>query len=139
LSSASPFETPEGQGELILLVDDDAPIREIGTAILEKHGYRVVSCADGVEAISVFNARPTDFSLVITDVDMPRLGGAALALALSRIRPDIRLLAMSGLSRNEADGSDVTIAKNATHAFLVKPFNAADLLHTVHRLLHPSD
>jgi len=139
LGTDSPFEIPEGQGELILLVDDDAPIRDIGTAILTKHGYRVVSCADGMEAIALFNARAADISLVITDVDMPRLGGAALALALSRIRPDIRLLAMSGLSRDEADDSDVPAAKKVGQAFLVKPFDAADLLRTVHRLLHPSN
>jgi len=135
--SASPFEIPDGNGELILLVDDDAPIRETGAAILEKHGYRVVSCVDGVEALIQFLARAADISLVITDVDMPRIGGAELARTLSEIRPDVPVLAISGLSQSEADGSGVSAAKKATRAFLPKPFMAADLLVAVNRLIHP--
>ena len=114
-TSASPFEIPKGNGELILLVDDDAPIREIGTAILQEHGYRVVSCADGVEAILAFISRAEEISLVITDVDMPRLGGTELARTVSQIRPDIQLLAISGLSPVESDGSAVSAAIKVTH------------------------
>jgi len=137
--SVPPFEISEGRGELILLVDDDALIRDTGAAILERHGYRVVSCADGVEAISVFSARANDISLVITDVDMPRLGGAELAAALSRIRPNIGLLIVSGLPRNKFDGPGGLAAKELTSAFLAKPFHAAELLRVVHSLLHPSN
>ncbi|HXP62495.1 MAG TPA: PAS domain S-box protein, partial [Dongiaceae bacterium] len=137
--SASPLDIPDGHGELILLVDDDAGVRHIGTAILEKHGYRVVSCVDGVEAIALFITRSAEISLVITDVDMPHLGGTELARTLSQIRPDIRLLAISGLSPDETDGSIVLAAKNVTHAFLLKPIKAEDLLGAVHRLLHSSE
>lgn len=137
--STSQFEAPGGRGELILLVDDDAGIRHVGTAILEKKGYRVVSCADGMLALDVFRSRASEISLVISDVDMPRLGGTELALLLSRIRPDIRIIAMSGLYMNKVDDFRPTGTKIATRAFLVKPFKAADLLRTVHRMLHPND
>ncbi|MGA2018757.1 MAG: PAS domain S-box protein, partial [Opitutaceae bacterium] len=136
--SASPFDIPDGRGELILLVDDDAGIRSIATAILEKHGYRVVSCVDGVEAVVLFITRAREISLVITDVDMPRLGGIELARTLSQIRPDIQLLAISGLSPDETGGSAVSAAIKLTHAFLLKPFDEKRLLGAVHRLLHPS-
>ncbi|MGA2016438.1 MAG: PAS domain S-box protein [Opitutaceae bacterium] len=138
-TSASPFEIPKGNGELILLVDDDAPIREIGTAILQEHGYRVVSCADGVEAILAFISRAEEIALVITDVDMPRLGGTELARTVSQIRPDIQLLAISGLSPVESDDSAVSAAIKVTHEFLLKPFKAAELLGVVHRLLHQAE
>jgi PAS domain S-box-containing protein len=138
-SSASPFDIPDGHGELILLVDDDAAIRSIATAILEKHGYRVVSCVDGVEAIVLFITRAGEISLVITDVDMPRLGGMELARTLSQIRPDIRLLAISGLSPDKTGGSAVSAAIKVTHAFLLKPFDEKCLLGAVHRLLYPSE
>ena len=138
-ASASPFEIPKGKGELILLVDDDAPIREIGTAILQEHGYRVMSCVDGVDAILSFLAHAEEIALVVTDVDMPRLGGTELARTVSQIRPNIRILAISGLSPVEEDGSGVSAAKNVTHEFLMKPFKAAELLGAVHRLLHPPD
>jgi len=137
-ASASPFDIPDGHGELILVVDDDTGFRHIGTAILEKHGYRVLSCADGVEAIILFISRAPDISLVITDVDMPRLGGTELARALPQLRPDIPIIAMSGLAPDAADGSGALEAQQATHAFLLKPIKATDLLGAVHRLLHQS-
>src|ERR1017187_6263549 len=138
-SSTSPFDIPDGHGELILLVDDDAGIRSIATAILEKHGYRVVSCVDGVEAIVLFITRAGEISLVITDVDMPRLGGMELARTLSQIRPDIRLLAISGLSPDETGGSAVSAAIKVTHSFLLKPFDEKRLFGAVPRLLYPSE
>ncbi len=131
-------DIPRGRDELILVVDDDAAIRRIICQILEIHGYRSVSCADGEEAITLFTARPGEIPLVITDVDMPRLGGVALAQALAQISPGIRLLAMSGLSRSETGVSDVPTIQNLAHAFLLKPFKPEDLLGAVHRLLHPS-
>jgi PAS domain S-box-containing protein len=139
LESAPPFEVPEGRGELILLVDDDAAIRHVGTAILEKSGYHVLSCVDGIQALDVFRARAAEISLVISDVDMPRLGGTELALLLARIRPDVKIIAMSGLYMNKVEDSDVPGTRTAARTFLIKPFKAADLLRTVHRLLHPND
>ncbi len=134
----APPEAPLGNGELILVVDDDPSIRNLIAAILEGHGYRAVRCADGVEAIAAFNARLGSFSLVITDVDMPQLGGTALARALLRIRPDIRLLAISGLARGTSEGVGLPSIRDIAHGFLLKPFNAEDLLATVHGVLHPA-
>jgi CheY-like chemotaxis protein len=138
-SSATPFATPDGHGERILVVDDDRLIRDTISEILGQHGYRVVSCGDGVEAIALFNAHPGEIPLVVTDVDMPRLGGVALASALLQLHPDLRIVAMSGLSRNESGGSDVPEIHQLAHAFLPKPFKPEDLLGAVHQLLHPSE
>ena len=115
----------------------NAAIRDMVAEILGRHRYRVLSCVDGVEAITLFYTNPDDFSLVLTDVDMPRLGGAALARALLQLRPDIRILAMSGLSRNDTGGSDVPEIRKLAHAFLHKPFKPEDLLGAVDQLLHP--
>ena len=138
LGSAPPFSMPAGHGELILVVDDDAPIRDYVSTILGRQGYRVVSCSDGVEAIALFETNPGEISLVVTDVDMPRLGGVALARALLQLRPDLRLLGISGLSRSEPDESGLPPIQELVHAFLPKPFTAQDLLGTVHSLLHPA-
>jgi two-component system, cell cycle sensor histidine kinase and response regulator CckA len=91
------------------------------------------------EAIDLFTARPDEIPVVVTDVDMPRLGGVALAQALARIRPGIRLLGMSGLSRSETGVSDIPTMHKVAHAFLHKPFKPEELLTTVHRLLQPSE
>ena len=134
--SAAPSAIPDGHGELILVVDDDKAFREIVTVIVGNRGYRVVSCADGLEALTLFNARPNEFSLVVTDVDMPRLGGVALARAVRQIRADIPVIAMSGFSHDDTDGSDVPEIRKLAHALLNKPCNPGELLGAMHQLLH---
>ena len=136
--TAAPFVIPDGAGELILVVDDDTSIREIVAKVLVNHGYRVVSCKDGVEAIALFATQSDKLVLVITDINMPYVGGAVLVRALLQIRPDIRLIAMSGLDHSESDDLEVQEVEKLVHVFLRKPFKADDLLKTVHRLLHPA-
>ena len=133
----SPFAVPMGQDELVLVVDDDAAIRSLLATALGNHGYRVVSCADGVDAIAFFATDPGRAALVITDVDMPNIGGLTLARALLQLRPDIPIVAISGLIDDKTPGSEAFELKRLAHAFLRKPFKAEELLATVHRLLHP--
>ncbi len=136
--SGSPFPPPAStREELILVVDDDASVREIIAAVLAQHDYRVVTCADGVEAIVNYNAKSRDIALVITDVDMPNLGGAILASTLRRLNPQLRIIAMSGLSSAGVARDDVEEIKRIAAAFLPKPFSASDLLAVVHRVLNP--
>lgn len=113
-------------------------MREIIAAVLAQHNYRVVTCADGVEAIVNYNAKSRDIALVITDVDMPNLGGAILAGTLRRLNPQLRIIAMSGLSSAAGSREDIEEIKRIAIAFLPKPFSATDLLAVVHRVLHPS-
>lgn len=137
--SGSPFPVPATiREELILVVDDDASVREIIAAVLAQHDYRVITCADGIEAIVNYNAKARDIALVITDVDMPNLGGAILAATLRRLNPQLRIVAMSGLSSAGVAREDVEEIKRIAAAFLPKPFSATDLLAVVHRVLNPN-
>ena len=136
---ARPSSAPRGRGELILVVDDEASIRDIVTAVLQKHGYSVLSCSDGMEAITLFKVHPDEIALVVTDVDMPNLNGVGLAKTLLRIRPDIHLIIMSGLPRSDTTSSDVMMARELAHVFLAKPFHPEDLLGAVRSLLHPGE
>lgn len=133
--SAAPFSAHRGQGQLILVVDDDEAMRYITAEILTTNGYRVVTANNGAEAIPLFNLRPGEISLVVTDVAMPTLGGVALARALRLIRPDIPLLAMSGLTTDNTPDADINVIQPLVGGFLHKPFKEADLLGAVHRLL----
>jgi PAS domain S-box-containing protein len=130
-------KVPDGHGELILLVDDDALIRDIMANILRSHGYRIVSCINGVEAIAFFGAHAGEISIVVTDFDMPLLGGLELTREFLKIRPDVRLLVMSGLSRTNDAGSGLQAAQELAHAFLLKPFKTKDLLDALNHLLNP--
>jgi CheY-like chemotaxis protein len=122
---------------LILVVDDERPVRDLVAAVLTRYNYRVLTAADGVEAISHFTLHAAEIALVVTDVDMPLLGGRALGRILAQLRPDLRLLVMSGLARNEPGGPPEAAAEIVVHEFLQKPFTFEALLEAVDRLLHP--
>jgi two-component system cell cycle sensor histidine kinase/response regulator CckA len=131
--SAHPFVV-RGNGELVLIVDDESQIRDITAAILSHHGYRVMIAADGTEAVALFAPRSDEIRLVVTDLNMPNLDGASLANVLRRLNPEIKILAMSGL----ASGCINKEMRQFADAFLVKPFKVEVLLNTVNNLLHPA-
>lgn len=116
-----------GHDELILVVDDDESVRQITARILGGHGYRTVTAVDGADAIAVFAPLAHEVRLLLTDLQMPLLGGPALVTALRRLQPSLPVIAMSGAaSRN-------SYVKNNefTSAFLAKPFQAETLLSVV--------
>ena len=117
---------PRGRGEKILIVDDERAFQEITRAIFSKFGYQVLTASDGREAVAIFAEHKDEIDLVVTDMMMPVLDGAATIRELRRLDPDVRIIAASGLSENEVmtRGFD-----NAT--FLLKPFSTETLLRTV--------
>jgi len=119
-----------GQGEMILLVDDEESVRDVSTRALLKFGYRVVAANDGAEAISVFVANAADVRLLLTDMQMPAVGGSALALALRCLKPDLPVVVMSGAE----EVRDERLKKFAV-TYLSKPFEAQTLLATVRHAL----
>lgn len=129
----SPPKGDCGHGELILIVDDEPQIRDITAAMLARNGYRVLTASDGAEAVAVFAARSAEISLLITDLVMPNLDGAALANIARHLNPRVKVLAMSGLSSAGRSGKTEQFAG----AFLFKPFKIQTLLSTVNTLLHP--
>ncbi len=117
---------PVGKGEIILVVDDEANIRQVTTATLEKYGYKTLSAADGTEAIAVYTQQEK-VDLVITDMSMPFMDGAATIRALRKINPQLKIISISGLTdMQKADHKDLN-----TNSFLLKPFTAEKLLTTV--------
>jgi PAS domain S-box-containing protein len=121
---------PRGNGELILVVDDEEPIRTSAAQILEHYGYQTATACDGADAIAVFAPRVGEVRLVLTDLMMPILGGAALAATLRRLNPALPIVAMSG-GDSRADASHREFAR----AFLAKPFQGDTLLSVVRRSL----
>ncbi|MBS0663622.1 MAG: PAS domain S-box protein [Verrucomicrobia bacterium] len=120
-----------GHGERILLVDDEAHVRDLAEAILTDACYRVVTAADGAAAATRFRAEADAFALVVTDQDMPNLDGISLARLIRKSGGRTRILAISGT------GSDPTRGPRNDYAdaLLPKPFTADALLRAVADLL----
>jgi PAS domain S-box-containing protein len=119
-----------GNGELILVVDDEEPVRELTARILTKYGYRVVTACNGADAIKAFVPLSAQVRLLLTDEQMPIMGGRLLADALRRLKPDLVVCAMSGAGGQGRE----TVNEFATKS-LVKPFEATALLEIVRQTL----
>ncbi len=132
--SASPFpsELPRGNGELILVVDDEGSIREITRQTLEAFGYRVVTAEDGAQAIALYAQHQREVALVLTDMMMPVMDGPALIAALHRMDPRLGVIAASGLN---GGGNVATAASAGVREFLPKPYSADTMLTTIRRVL----
>lgn len=124
---------PSGNGELILVVDDESSIRDIARLTLESHGYRVLTAADGTEAVAAFMERKDEVKAMITDMAMPYMDGPATIRALNRLKPELPVIACSGLFTNNAE---VDRLGSCVKGFLLKPFTATKLLTMLHDALH---
>ena len=120
-----------GAGELILVVDDEASVRDIAQRLLTMGGYQVLTAANGAEALASFAQRRTDIRLVLTDMMMPVMGGVALVRNLQRLEPCLPIVAMTGLVEraNITELNQLDLA-----AGLNKPFTLTELLDVVHRV-----
>ena len=126
-----PEQLPTGT-ERILFVDDEAPIAKMGGQILERLGYSVTTRTSSIEALELFQVRPNDFDLVVTDMTMPNLTGDKLAVELMKIRPDIPVILCTGYSKKI---SDEIASELGIKAFAYKPVVKVDLAKTVRKVL----
>lgn len=124
-------ELVDGNGELILVVDDDPAVREVNRSLLEEHNYRTLIANDGIEAMAVYAEQKRSIDLVLIDAMMPKLGGAAAIRAIHQMNPHVKIVAVSGLSSNQAP-----MLEAGARVFLAKPYQLTELLRTISELLH---
>ncbi|HTX66097.1 MAG TPA: ATP-binding protein, partial [Opitutaceae bacterium] len=126
---------PRGNGETILVVDDEASILSISRQALEAFGYEVLTASNGAEALALFAQQRARIAAVLTDMAMPVLDGAALIYALRRIDPGVKVIAASGLKGNAQSMEPFGLG---TASFLSKPFTAETMLQAIHEALSGS-
>jgi PAS domain S-box-containing protein len=131
-SSALQTDLPLGNGELILVVDDEESIREITRGTLETFGYSVITASDGTEALALYADRKNEIAAVLTDMVMPFMDGPATIRALQRMNPKVRLIAASGLGTAQRAGEG---SLEGVSVFLNKPYTAEKLLKTLAQVL----
>jgi two-component system, cell cycle sensor histidine kinase and response regulator CckA len=121
---------PKGRGT-VLLVEDEAAVREVAKRVLRRSGYDVLEAADGEEALHIADTYPGAIGVLLTDVSMPRMSGHILAERLRERLPSIKVVFMSGYP-GDALVRDGTIFREAE--FLQKPFAPMLLAETVQRV-----
>jgi two-component system cell cycle sensor histidine kinase/response regulator CckA len=124
-------DMPSGR-EVILLVEDDASVRELARRTLERQGYTVLEASNGQEALRLFTQHVSPIHLLLTDVVMPGMSGKALAERLTEIQPNLRVLYMSGYTDN------VIVQHGeleAGIAFVQKPLSPSKLAAKVRQVL----
>jgi PAS domain S-box-containing protein len=123
--------SPRGQGELILVVDDEENIRETLKIILESQNYQVLTASDGIEAIATYAKHQADIKAVLMDMMMPAMGGQTAIQTLRQFNPRLKVIAFSGIETPNSVTETISV-----NAFLAKPYTSADLLQTLHRVLN---
>ncbi|MBM4388738.1 MAG: response regulator [Deltaproteobacteria bacterium] len=130
-------ETPAwslaGQGENLLLVEDDAGVRSFTKAALRENGYNVRDAANAEEAIEIFSRSAGEIQCVITDVVLPGLSGLEMLEEMRAVRPDIRALFISGYIPN---GDKWASMKERGAVMMPKPFSLGQLLSSVREVIH---
>jgi PAS domain S-box-containing protein len=123
---------PEGGSETILLVDDEEPIRSLGTQILEEFGYTVLTAADGESALQLYSEEQKKIDLVILDLIMPGMGGKLCLVELLKTNLEAKVTIASGYS---PDGPTREILKNGAKGFISKPYDLRQMLKVVREVL----
>ncbi|HEY9802908.1 MAG TPA: PAS domain S-box protein [Leptolyngbyaceae cyanobacterium] len=126
------IETPQGNGELILIVDDEAPIREIAKMILEDHNYNTLIAANGIEAIALYAQNKYRINAVLMDMMMPEMDGVTAIRTLRKMNSHVRIIASSGINATETLSQAAVVG---VQQVLPKPFTAPELLNTLHHVL----
>jgi len=130
MEKAKPGAIPRGK-ETILVVEDEAAVRELACEFLKSAGYSVLEAKNGAEALETIARNTATIHLVLADMIMPRMGGAELAERLKKERPELKVLFMSGYSEHAGEES----GQISLQVILTKPFSIATLIGRVREVL----
>ncbi|MEM9926271.1 MAG: PAS domain S-box protein [Cyanobacteria bacterium P01_D01_bin.50] len=124
-------ENFSGNGELILVVDDEPAICEITKSSLEAYNYRVLTASNGIEAIEIYAKHQQEVNLVVLDMMMPEMDGETTISMLQKINSQVKIIAISGLvlNPNATDEYSYSIKE-----FMSKPFTGKELLHAIDKV-----
>jgi two-component system cell cycle sensor histidine kinase/response regulator CckA len=132
-SEATPV--PLGNGQRILLVDDEESLVSVGKKILERLGYLVTAKTSVLEALALFRDGPAQFDLVITDFAMPILDGTRFVRELLQVQPRLPIILTTGYSGTLTSEA---VRELGARELLIKPATIRTLAEAVHRLLNPT-
>ena len=125
----TPVACPQQSETVVLVADDELAFRQLACTLLRREGYTVISASDGEEALALSRTTRSRIQALVTDVDMPRLDGFALAEHIAQERPETKILIISC-----APVAQATAAKKGL-AFLSKPFLSLNFQQRIREVL----
>ena len=129
------FESLKGNGQLILVVDDEPNVLSLTRIVLEKHNYRVLTANDGPGALAVFAQQMASVNVLLTDIMMPYMDGIALIRALQQMKPGLTYIASTGQGE---DTRHAELQSLGVKNVLSKPYDTQKLLECLHEALTPN-
>lgn len=126
-------QTPLNKGGTILLVDDESFIAKVTSMVLEKHGYKVFTAAEGTEALALYREHAKEIDLVLTDIMMPGMDGVKVAKALKAMAPRLKIIASTGQATETRQAELRALGVNV---IMSKPYEVEELLATLHEAIH---
>ena len=127
------IQMPQGEGETILMVDDEVLFSKLMEIVLKNNGYKVLAAAAGVDALSMYVEHANEIKVVLTDVMMPGMDGVDLTRALKEINPQVKVIASTGQITETHQAEFRALGVNV---ILGKPYDAKKLLTTLHNAIH---
>ena len=135
-SSSISASIPAGNGELILIVDDEDAVREITRSTLEGYGFKTLVARDGAEAIAIYAQNLGKIEVVITDLMMPVMDGPATITVLRRMNPLAKIIAVTGVA-TPMDTARMKVL--GVKSLLPKPYTAQTILVELNKVLEARD
>ena len=132
VEAAAEGEFPKGQGETVLVVEDDEVVLQMVEDLLVSLNYRVLKAGNGRQALEAYEARAEEVALVLTDVVMPEMGGGELVAALRERQPDIAVVIMTGYPVGQGEGTPLP---DRIRGFLEKPIDLLSVSQAVRKAL----
>ncbi|WP_193199238.1 PAS domain-containing hybrid sensor histidine kinase/response regulator [Nostoc sp. MG11] len=121
-----------GNGELILVVDDEAAILEISKTLLEDYNYKILTASNGIEAIALYAQHKNQVSLVLMDIMMPAMDGLTAICILQQMNPQVKIIGVSGVGLNS---QLVEVTSAGINVLVKKPYTLHELLHAIYNVL----
>lgn len=122
----------EPEQDTVLVVDDEAMVREYVGSVLTRAGYRVIEASDGVEALTMIEQHDNHIAVVLLDLTMPKMDGLEVLRELRVRRPDLRVLLMTG---HAPETMSAQLGESETTSLVRKPIGPTDLLERLNRLM----
>jgi CheY-like chemotaxis protein len=126
------YEVTGAMSGTVLVVDDEKTILRICSTMIKHCGYSVITASDGVEAIRIFRDHCDEIDLVLMDLTMPNMDGAAAMQEIRSIKPDTKIILSSGFNEQELDGR---ISNQSPSGFIRKPYSMKNLGDELRRVM----